>query len=145
MVADWIDAAQGGGLLAATDDVYRTLSLTRDGARRHGGARAARRADAAAAAAAEGEEKSRRPRSCSPPPRAAPPTPPTSTRCGSGGGRRPRGAPCRRTSFSTTGPSRRSPPRARRPSIALSEIPGIGPAKLEAYGKDLLALLGGSG
>ena len=26
---------------------------------------------------------------------------------------------------------------------ALSEIPGIGPAKLEAYGKDLLALLGG--
>ena len=28
---------------------------------------------------------------------------------------------------------------------ALSEIPGIGPAKLEAYGKDLLALLGPGG
>jgi superfamily II DNA helicase RecQ len=28
---------------------------------------------------------------------------------------------------------------------ALSEIPGIGPAKLEAYGKDLLALFGGEG
>ena len=27
-VGDWIDAAQGGGLLAATNDVYRTLSLT---------------------------------------------------------------------------------------------------------------------
>ena len=35
-VGDWIDAAQGGGLLAATDDVYRTLSLTRGGTRRHG-------------------------------------------------------------------------------------------------------------
>ena len=30
-VGDWIDAAQGGGLLAATDDVYRTLSLTPEG------------------------------------------------------------------------------------------------------------------
>ena len=32
---------------------------------------------------------------------------------------------------------------AARPSTldALSEIPGIGPAKLEAYGRDLLALL----
>ena len=33
---------------------------------------------------------------------------------------------------------------AARPSTlaALSEIPGIGPAKLEAYGRDLLALFG---
>jgi len=30
-VGDWVDAALGGGLLAATDDVYRTLSLTADG------------------------------------------------------------------------------------------------------------------
>jgi ATP-dependent DNA helicase RecQ len=30
-VGDWIDAAQGGGLLSATDDVYRTLSLTPEG------------------------------------------------------------------------------------------------------------------
>mgnify|MGYP003301394294 CR=1 FL=1 len=28
-VGDWIDAAQGGGLLSAPEDVYRTLSLTR--------------------------------------------------------------------------------------------------------------------
>jgi ATP-dependent DNA helicase RecQ len=30
-VGAWIDAAQGGGLLSATDDVYHTLSLTRAG------------------------------------------------------------------------------------------------------------------
>jgi ATP-dependent DNA helicase RecQ len=30
-VGDWVDAALGGGLLAATDDVYRTLSLTAAG------------------------------------------------------------------------------------------------------------------
>jgi ATP-dependent DNA helicase RecQ len=30
-VGDWVDAALGGGLLAATDDVYRTLSLTANG------------------------------------------------------------------------------------------------------------------
>jgi len=36
---------------------------------------------------------------------------------------------------------------AARPSTldALSAIPGIGPAKLEAYGRDLLALLGAEG
>ena len=28
---------------------------------------------------------------------------------------------------------------------ALAEIPGIGPAKLEAYGRDLIALLGAAG
>src|SRR5262249_21322417 len=30
-VIAWIDAATGGGLLVATDDVYRTLALTREG------------------------------------------------------------------------------------------------------------------
>ena len=30
-VGDWVEAALGGGLLAATDDVYRTLSLTAAG------------------------------------------------------------------------------------------------------------------
>jgi ATP-dependent DNA helicase RecQ len=30
-VGDWVDAARGGGLLAASDDEYRTLSLTRAG------------------------------------------------------------------------------------------------------------------
>ena len=55
------------------------------------------------------------------------------------GGRAPLGARLRR-------PSRphAAALAAARPSTldALSEIPGIGPAKLEAYGKDLLALLG---
>src|SRR5207253_1367352 len=30
-IEEWIEAAVGGGLLAATDDTYRTLSLTRIG------------------------------------------------------------------------------------------------------------------
>ena len=52
-VGDWIDAAQGGGLLAATDDVYRTLSLTRAGREVMAGRDAAGRADASRAAAPE--------------------------------------------------------------------------------------------
>ena len=30
-IGGWLDAAVGAGLLRATDDVYRTLSLTRPG------------------------------------------------------------------------------------------------------------------
>ena len=55
--------------------------------------------------------------------------------------RRPDDSGCRRTSSSTTARSRRSPPAATGPQ-ALRRVPGIGPAKLEAYGEALLELLG---
>jgi ATP-dependent DNA helicase RecQ len=142
-VGDWIDAAQGGGLLAATNDVYRTLSLTPAGR----DVMAGRTPQVALALPEPPRPKAKRKK----------PSPVIEA-----------------DSAETASPSRiealrewrrreaarRSVPAyvvlhdrtlaslaAARPSTldALSAIPGIGPAKLEAYGQDLLALLGAEG
>ena len=149
-VGDWIDAAQGGGLLAASDDAYRTLSLTRAGREVMAG-----RTPAVSLTLPE-------------PPR------PTARRRRSSTSVSKLLAPAAAADAASASPAdldalrewrrqeaaRRSVPAyvvlhdrtlaalaARRPSTleALSAIPGIGPAKLEAYGKQLLSLLGGEG
>ncbi len=138
-VGDWIDAAQGGGLLAATDDAYRTLSLT---------------------AAGRDVMAGRTPGVALTLP--APPAPRVKRRKSSPAGTVP-GSTASAASVDALREwrrqeaARRSVPAyvvlhdktlaaiaAAKPSTldALSEIPGIGPAKLEAYGRDLLALLG---
>ncbi|HEY2796777.1 MAG TPA: ATP-dependent DNA helicase RecQ [Thermoanaerobaculia bacterium] len=158
-VGDWIDAAQGGGLLAASDDAYRTLSLTRAGRDVMAG-----RTPTIALTLPQ-----------PPPPRAR-------RKKGSGFGSSmasigavPAGSDGPSAASNTANgtilsealrewrrreAARRAVPAyvvlhdrtlaalaAARPCTldALSEIPGIGPAKLAAYGRDLLALLGAGG
>ncbi len=137
-VGDWIVAAQGGGLLAATDDVYRTLSLTPAGRE----VMAGRTPRVALTLPEPPRPKSKRQKLSKVLAAAAPADP---ARIEALREWRRREA------------ARRSVPAyvvlhdrtlvalaAARPSTldALAEIPGIGPAKLEAYGKDLLALFG---
>jgi len=144
-VEEWIDAATGAGLLAATDDVYRTLSLTRAGRAVMSGR------------VVEVEL-----------------TLPESPR-GRTAGKRKRGKAAPRESLDFDAPAfpdpealgvlrrwrleestRRGVPAyvvlhdrtlealaATKPASldALSSVPGIGPAKLEAYGPALLRLL----
>ncbi len=143
-VADWIDAAQGGGLLAASDDVYRTLSLTPAGREVMAGrtprvaltlpepprprARRARRtaskilAEAVAAQPAE-----------------ASPARIEALR----EWRRQEAARRSVPAYVVLHDRTLAALAASRPSTleALSAIPGIGPAKLETYGKELLSLL----
>ncbi|MEP6994338.1 MAG: ATP-dependent DNA helicase RecQ [Acidobacteriota bacterium] len=145
-VGDWIDAAQGGGLLAATDDVYRTLSLTRAGR----DVMAGRTPQVALTLPEPPRPKAKRKKVSK------------ALAAATNGPANPASAlkidalrEWRRQEA-----ARRSVPAyvvlhdrtlaalaAARPSTldALSEIPGIGPAKLEAYGKDLLALLDAEG
>ena len=143
-VADWVDAAQGGGLLAATEDVYRTLSLTRAGREVMSG---------------------RTPQVALTPPEPPRPKPKKRTKASkalaaaAGATADPASIDALRE-WRRQEAARRSVPAyvvlhdrtlaalaAARPATldALSAIPGIGPAKLEAYGKDLLALLGAGG
>ncbi len=138
-VGDWIDAAQGGGLIAATDDSFRTLALTPAGRDVMAG-----RTPLVALTLPE------------------PPRPRTKRRklsktlAAAAGPADPSRMEALRE-WRRVEAARRSVPAyvvlhdrtlaalaAARPSTldALSEIPGIGPAKLEAYGKDLLALVG---
>ena len=140
VVGDWIDAAQGGGLLAATDDVYRTLSLTRAGRDVMSG----RTPQVALTLPEPPRPKAKRKR------------PSKALAAAAVGSADPASIDVLRE-WRRQEAARRSVPAyvvlhdrtlaalaAARPSTldALSEIPGIGPAKLEAYGKDLLALLG---
>ncbi len=142
-VADWIDAAQGGGLLSATDDVYRTLSLTRAGRDVMSG----RTLQVALTLPEPPRPKAKRKR-------------PSKALAAAVDGPADRSSIDALREWRRQEAARRSVPAyvvlhdrtlaalaAARPSTldALSEIPGIGPAKLEAYGKDLLALLGESG
>jgi ATP-dependent DNA helicase RecQ len=142
-VADWIDAAQGGGLLSATDDVYRTLSLTRAGRDVMSG----RTLQVALTLPEPPRPKAKRKR-------------PSKALAAAVDGPAGRSSIDALREWRRQEAARRSVPAyvvlhdrtlaalaAARPSTldALSEIPGIGPAKLEAYGKDLLALLGESG
>jgi len=140
-VGDWIEAAQGGGLLEATDDVYRTLSLTRAGR----DVMAGRTHRVALTLPEPPRPKAKRKRISKTLEAAAAQAPD------------PAGIEALRE-WRRREAARRSVPAyvvlhdrtlaalaAARPSTleALSDIPGIGPAKLEAYGRDLLALLGG--
>ena len=144
-VGGWIDAALGAGLLAASDDSYRTLSLTRSGREVMAGRetevalslpvpaspRAARRRVAKGLAVAS----------------AAPSGPVDS-----------KGIEALRD-WRRREAARRSVPAyvilhdrtiaalaAARPATlsALADVPGIGPAKLEAYGAALLAVIRGA-
>jgi ATP-dependent DNA helicase RecQ len=136
-VGDWIDAAQGGGLLSATEDRYRTLSLTPSGREVMAG-----RAPGVALTPPE-------------PPRPKARRKKASKTFAVEKAADPAGLEALRE-WRRREAQRRSVPAyvvlhdrtlaalaAARPSTldALSEIPGIGPAKLEAYGRDLLALL----
>ena len=139
VVADWIDAAQGGGLLAASPDAYRTLSLTRAGRE----VMAGRTRTVALTLPEPPRPKAKRSRK----PKFAVEGVPRAADAGSIEALR---------EWRRLEASRRAVPAyvvlhdrtllalaAARPASldALSEIPGIGPAKLEAYGRDLLALL----
>jgi ATP-dependent DNA helicase RecQ len=141
-VSDWIDAAQGGGLLAATDDVYRTLSLTRAGR----DVMAGRTPEVALTLPEPPRPKSKKKRASKALAAAA----------AAAGPANPASIDALRE-WRRQEAARRSVPAyvvlhdrtlaalaAAQPATldALSDIPGIGPAKLEAYGKDLLALLG---
>jgi ATP-dependent DNA helicase RecQ len=155
-VGDWIDAAQGGGLLAASDDAFRTLSLTPAGRE----VMAGRTARVALTLPQP------------PPPRTsrrkgtAPATGPASgtVPAGDDAAALPAGAAIALSEalrdWRRREAARRAVPAyvvlhdrtlaalaAARPSTldALSAIPGIGPAKLAAYGRDLLDLLGAGG
>ncbi len=136
-VGDWIDAALGGGLVSATDDVYRTLSLTQAGRDVMTG-----RTPQIALTLPEPARPRTRSRK----------TPRTSAATETAS---PESIVALRE-WRRREAARRSVPAyvvlhdrtltalaAARPSTlqALAEIPGIGPAKLQAYGSDLLAVL----
>jgi ATP-dependent DNA helicase RecQ len=146
-VEEWIDAAVGAGLLAASEDAYRTLSLTRPGrdvmagrvARveltlpeppRSRGAARKRKSKSWDAAAASGGDFDRN---------AADPTLLGALRHWRREESARRGVPAYVVLHDRTLEALA----AARPSSlrALSEIPGIGPAKLAAYGSALLSLL----
>ncbi len=135
-VGAWIDAAQGGGLLSATDDVYRTLSLTPAGR----DVMAGRMKEVALTLPEPARPKSKRKKLS----KVLPAT----------GSADPARIEALRE-WRRREAARRSVPAyvvlhdqtlealaAAAPATlgALSAIPGIGPARLEAYGKDLLAL-----
>jgi ATP-dependent DNA helicase RecQ len=138
----WIDAAVGAALLHATADVYRTLSLTSAGRDVMSG-RSTDVAFVAPPAPATKRKKEKR----------------SPTRSSSGGAGLPepdQGLLGALKSWRRAEASRRGVPpyvvfhdrtlvalAALRPATrdALAEVPGIGPAKLQAYGADLLAVL----
>ena len=139
-ILDWIDAAKGGGLLAASEDAYRTLSLTREGrevmagrttqveltrpqppARRPSGGRRRRNAGAGGASAE------------------ADPALFATLKAWRREESRSRAVPAYRILHDRT----LAALAAARPSTRdeLSAVPGIGPSRLEAFGDALLALL----
>ena len=138
-VGDWIDAALGGGLLYATDDVYRTLSLTRAGRDVMSG----RALDVALTLPEPPRPKAKKVKA----PKLA----------AVSGAADPALFEALKQ-WRRRESARRSVPAyvvlhdrtlahlaAARPSTldALAAVPGIGPSKLEAYGRELLALLSG--
>ena len=140
-VGAWIDAAQGGGLLAATDDVYRTLSLTRAGRE----VMAGRATEVALTLPQPPRAREKRKKPSKTP---AAPGPGDSAQVEALREWRRREAARRSVpAFVVLHDRTLAALAAARPSTldALSEVPGIGPAKLEAYGKDLLALFGTEG
>jgi ATP-dependent DNA helicase RecQ len=135
-VGDWIDAALGAGLLAATDDAYRTLSLT------HAGREVMAGRDAQVALTLPAPPAPRAPRRKTSKVLAVAPADP---------GRIEalrewrRGEAARRAvpAYVVLHDRTLAALAAARPATlsALAAIPGIGPAKLEAYGPAILELL----
>ncbi len=151
-VGDWIDAAQGGGLLAATDDVYRTLSLTPEGRE----VMAGRTPSVALTLPEPPRPKAKRQRKTTSKIVAAIEAAAAGEATSGNSSASPAHIDALRE-WRRREAARRSVPAyvvlhdrtlaalaAFRPATleALSAIPGIGPAKLEAYGKELLSLLG---
>ena len=145
-VGDWIEAALGAGLLAATDDAYRTLSLTRAGREVMAG-RDARVSLTLPAPPAARAPRRRRSRVLAAAESAAVAGPADPARIEA------------LREWRRAEATRRAVPAyvvlhdrtlaalaAARPSNLsdLAEIPGIGPAKLEAYGRAILDLLNGA-
>ncbi len=140
-VGDWIDAAQGGGLLAATDDAYRTLSLTPAGRDVMAG-----RTGLVALTLPEPPRPKAKRRKISKTLAAAGPADPSRIEA-LREWRRLEAARRAVPAYVVLHDKTLAALAAARPATldALSEIPGIGPAKLEAYGKDLLALMAAEG
>jgi ATP-dependent DNA helicase RecQ len=141
IVGDWIDAAQGGGLLSATDDVYRTLSLTRAGRE----VMAGRTTEVALTLPEPARPKAKKAKASKAAsfPGAAEPTLIEALRQW----RRREAARRAVPAYVVLHDRTLAALAAVRPSTlaALADVPGIGPGKLEAYGKDLLALLASTG
>ena len=150
-VADWIDAAVGAGLLTVSDDKYRLLSLTRDGREVLAGREHAVDLTLPEPAA---PRRARRSRSTSRTPSGAvgaseTPVPPVDEALLAA-------LKSWRRGVATT---RQVPPyvvmhdktlnelASRRPESldALADVSGIGPAKLETYGSELIELIGAQG
>ena len=140
-VEGWIDAALGGGLLAATEDAYRTLSLTRAGR----DAMAGRTTQVSLTPPEAPRPKAKKAKGKA-----------KSLAASAGDGSADLGLFEALRDWRRREAARRSVPAfvvlhdrtlaalaAARPSTldALAEVPGIGPAKLEAYGRELLSVL----
>jgi ATP-dependent DNA helicase RecQ len=139
-VGDWIDAAQGGGLLVATDDVYRTLSLTPAGR----DVMAGRTADVALTLTEPPRPRDkRRGRAAARPnaPGESGPADPARIEA-LREWRRQEAARRAVPAYVVLHDSTLAALASARPSTldALAGIRGIGPAKLEAYGRELIAL-----
>ena len=152
-VGDWIDAALGANLLAATDDAYRTLSLTRAGREVMAGRdtqvaltppasptpRAPRRRTSKLLAAAA--------RTAAAGPVTEPAEPADPARIEAlREWRRAEAARRAVPAFVVLHDRTLAAVALARPATlsALAAIPGIGPAKLEAYGRAILDLLHGA-
>jgi len=139
-VAALVDAAQGGGLLVATDDVYRTLSLTRAGRE----VMAGRAATVALTLPEAARPKAKKKRKTAPNSASSPGCADPSSLEALKEWRRLEAARRSVPAYVVFHDRTLAALAAARPATldALSEIPGIGPAKLAAYGKELLALFG---
>jgi ATP-dependent DNA helicase RecQ len=139
-VAALVDAAQGGGLLVATDDVYRTLSLTRAGRE----VMAGRAATVALTLPEAARPKAKKKRKTAPNSASSPGCADPSSLEAVKEWRRLEAARRSVPAYVVFHDRTLAALAAARPATldALSEIPGIGPAKLAAYGKELLALFG---
>ncbi len=137
IVGDWIDAAQGGGLLSATDDVYRTLSLTHAGRE----VMAGRTTDVALTLPEPARPRAKKARvsRAAISPGAAEPTLIEALK----EWRRCEAARRAVPAYVVLHDRTLAALAAVRPSTlaALGDVPGIGPGKLASYGRELLALL----
>jgi ATP-dependent DNA helicase RecQ len=135
-VGDWVDAALGGGLLAATDDVYRTLSLTAAGRAVMSG----RATDVALTRPEPPRPRVKRERSAKGTAAvgAADPARIEALREWRRGEAARRAVPA----YVVLHDSTLAELAAARPATldALAGIRGIGPAKLQAYGRELIAI-----
>jgi ATP-dependent DNA helicase RecQ len=136
-VGDWVDAALGGGLLAATDDVYRTLSLTAAGREVMSG----REPDVALTRPEPPPPRGKRVRASSKPSAATGTADPARIEA-LREWRRQEAARRAVPAYVVLHDSTLAELAAAKPATldALAGIRGIGPSKLEAYGPELIAI-----